>query len=133
MKNSLLLPSRFGYLGMALMIGGAISILFTIPNYSSSHSQHFSLAMLIEMIGALIAMCSREKEEDELIAGLRLQSFFLATLFVSVLVIIFKLAGLIFNFSTAVDVALPIVILQAFYFCYFLYVRRNWLFLKKSK
>ena len=132
MKNSFLLPYKFRFVGMALMGVGVIAIIFILSKRSYSYLHYISIATSVEIIGALIAICSKEKEEDELIYYFRLKSFFLATLFTSILVVLFNFFGFIFHFSTIVDPTLPIAFLQLFYICYFAYVRRNWLFKKNS-
>lgn len=100
MKNNLLLPHRFQKVGWAIFIPAAalgLMILIDgyngIPSYLYPESDNWlcrwlgsegatrlvnNLAILGIVIGGLVAGCSKEKIEDEMISSLRLHSLLIA-------------------------------------------------------
>lgn len=140
MKNNLLIPNKFKFLGWILLsIFLLLSIYcnqsgvripgFEFPEFLRGKASSFSdfnltdeVTYLGVILGLLIICFSREKHEDELINSVRLNAFQWAVLanYVVLIVLIFSYYGLGFLFiMTFNSLTMLIVFIMRFYYCIF--------------
>lgn len=107
MKNKLdtqglnLLPSKFKFIGIALILGViifAILYKFVLATNTTATSGSFKIFMTNGIIlGLLMLVCSRDKEEDEMTIAIRLQAMSWSFLWGALYIIIMPFIDMLFQ------------------------------------
>lgn len=132
MKKIKFLPPSFWYMGIAIVCIGIAWNVFRVLHYRLINDPYTWLGSSGITIGLLAVMFTREKMEDEFIDQLRLRAFLLSIIFTCIYFVGFNIMAFLLNFKTPVPANTAISFLQAFYICYFFWLKKKYQFTSKE-